>query len=144
MRAFGVDLVVDQLLPLIYEHLDQCVIISFDYKCLLEVCRRSDVHVGWVLKQYDEVSQQQAEALDPDYLFVNCLRLPELGTPLWPGAWRWVSYEAVDAGHARALYARGVDIVSSMAAPELKRELAHSYKADARGYTAWLITMSLL
>jgi glycerophosphoryl diester phosphodiesterase len=132
IEAFGIELVVDQLLPLIYEHLDQCVIISFDYKCLLEVCRRSDVHVGWVLKQYDEVSQQQAEALDPDYLFVNCLRLPELGTPLWPGAWRWVSYEAVDAGHARALYARGVDIVSSMAAPELKRELAHSYKADAR------------
>lgn len=132
LRAFGIELVVDEVLPLIYEHLAQCVIISFDYPCLLEVCRRSDVHVGWVLKQYDDVSQQQAEALDPDYLFVNSQRLPESGTPLWRGAWQWVSYEAADADHARALYARGVDIVSSMAAPELQRELSQSYLSDAR------------
>jgi len=123
IQHFGRAFVIDQLLPLIYEHLAQTVIISFDYEFLVELCHRSDVELGWVLSEYSDSAQQQAIALDPDYLLVNYRKLPPAPEHLWPGAWLWVSYEVIDAQLARQLASRGIDIVSSMAAPTLQREL---------------------
>jgi len=122
--VFGAEYVVEKLLPLIYDYLPRCVLISFEYECLEEVCRRSDVHVGWVLREYSEQSHGQALALDPDYLLINHRRLPRRDVALWEGDWQWVSYEVTDAPHARELRDRGIDIISSMAAPQLAAELS--------------------
>jgi glycerophosphoryl diester phosphodiesterase len=123
IQQFGSTFVIDQLLPLIYEHLAQIVIISFDYEFLVELCHRSDVEVGWVLSEYSDQAEQAAVALDPDYLIVNYRRLPPAPEPLWPGAWHWACYEVTEATLARQLLSRGIDIVSSMAAPALQRQL---------------------
>jgi glycerophosphoryl diester phosphodiesterase len=123
IRHFGSGFVIDQLLPLIYEHLAQIVIISFDYDFLVELCHRSDVEVGWVLSEYSDAAHQQAVALDPDYLIVNHTRLPQTSEALWPGAWLWASYEVTDARLARHLVGRGINIVSSMGAPALQNKL---------------------
>ncbi len=134
IEHFGAAEVVEQLLPLIYQFLPQCVLISFDYDFLLEVTRRSDVHLGWVLDDYSESMHDKARALDPEYLIVNHKRLPPVDEPLWQGAWQWACYEVTDAAHARSLYARGVDIVSSMVAPDLQLALMRSDEAE-RGDT---------
>ncbi len=119
IEHFGPGFVVELLLPLIYDYLSQIVIISFDYDFLIELCRRSDAELGWVLSAYNDEAYAKALALDPEYLLVNRRRLPALNIPLWEGAWQWVSYEVTSTKVARELFSRGIDIVSSMKEPWL-------------------------
>jgi len=123
---FGTAVVVEQVLSVLAPVFKQCVIISFDYDCLQEVQRRSECRVGWVLKRWNQHSYKKAAELDPEFLIVNYTRLPKAIVPLWQGNWQWVCYEVNDAGLARDLVRRGVDIVSSMAAPDLLKKI----KAD--------------
>jgi glycerophosphoryl diester phosphodiesterase len=124
--AFGTKACVNQLLPLIYDYLPQCVVISFEYDCLQEVCRRSDVAIGWVLRQYNEDAYKKAIELDPDYLIINHSRLPSGSNAVWQGGWHWASYEVTEPTTAKMLHLRGIDIISSMDAPGLAKALLES------------------
>jgi len=118
LEQFGVDAVVDAVLAEIAACSQQCVIISFDHRCLEAVQQRADVRTGWVLKAMSKATRMQAEALRPEYLLINYHRL--LDNVPWPGDWQWVCYEIIEAAHAQSLQAQGIDIISSMAAPELQ------------------------
>jgi glycerophosphoryl diester phosphodiesterase len=130
LEHFGTAVVVEQVLSVLAPVIEQCVIISFDYDCLQEARRRSKCRIGWVLKRWNRNAYQKATELNPDFLIVNHTRLPAASTPLWPGHWQWVSYEVNDAGLALDLVRRGVDIISSMAAPELREKLQAELKAN--------------
>ena len=136
LEHFGTATVVEQVLSVLAPVIGQCVIISFDYACLQEVQRHSECRTGWVLRQWDKASEQKAAELDPDFLIVNHMRLPETSVPLWPGDWQWVCYEVNDADLARELVRRGVDIISSMAAPDLRRKLKGGLKEDSESEDA--------
>ncbi|MGA9572373.1 MAG: glycerophosphodiester phosphodiesterase family protein [Lysobacterales bacterium] len=134
LKHFGTAVVVEQVLSVLTPVVEQCVVISFDYQCLQEVQRRSGCRVGWVLRHWNQHSYKKAGELDPKFLIVNYTRLPEAGIPLWQGNWQWVCYEVNDAGLARHLVRRGVDIISSMAAPDLLKKLqADPASEDADG-----------
>ena len=123
LEHFGTTVVVEQVLSVLTPVYEQCVIISFDYACLQEVQRRSECRVGWVLRRWNQYSYKKAGELHPEFLIINYTRLPRASVPLWQGNWQWVCYEVNDAGLARYLVRRGVDIISSMAAPDLLKEL---------------------
>ena len=48
---------------------------------------------------------------------VGALRGPE---DLWPGDWRWATWEIVDVERARSLFEMGVDYVETMACDKLQ------------------------
>lgn len=123
LEHFGTAVVVEQVLSVLAPVVEQCVIISFDYDCLREVQQRSKCRTGWVLSRWNQDSYRKARELDPEFLVVNYIRLPKANVPLWQGNWQWVCYEVNDAGLARDLVRRGVDIISSMAAPDLLKKL---------------------
>lgn len=72
-------------------------IISFDYMVIDDVMHNHAVGGGWVLPHWNITTRQQAEALSPDYLFLDIKRLPAGSDAMWPGSWQWVLYNIDDA-----------------------------------------------
>lgn len=100
------------------------VLTSFDERALTTTRELSAMPVAWALARYDEASLARARTLAPEFLFCNHRKLPEDDAPLPSGPWSWVIYEVRTAALARALAARGVAYVETMAVGELMDALA--------------------
>ncbi len=124
IQYFGLDAVLDAVLPVLQPVLDRCVIISFEHDAVMEARRQTGCRIGWALRAWNEESRAAATSLAPDFLFCNVMRLPAAPVPLWPGPWTWVVYEITDAATARALAARGVGLLETMACVELAAALS--------------------
>jgi glycerophosphoryl diester phosphodiesterase len=121
---FGLEAVLDAVLPVLQPVIGRCVVISFDSEAVRQARRRTNCRIGWVLRASNADSQLLAMALAPDFLFCNVIRLPQLPEPLWQGPWAWVVYEITDPGQALELAARGVGLIETMAYAELAAGLA--------------------
>jgi glycerophosphoryl diester phosphodiesterase len=84
--------------------------------------------IGWVLSDYSARSHRRAQALGPDFLFIN-LKKVSADEPLFPGPWTWAVYEVGSADQALAWFARGARLVESFQACELARELEQADQA---------------
>ncbi|MCB1926035.1 MAG: glycerophosphodiester phosphodiesterase [Gammaproteobacteria bacterium] len=113
IEAFGIVKTVDTVLSALGAAFAQCIPISFDHRAISEVRLRADLPVGWVLPEWNDGNRQLAEALAPEYLFVDQRRLPTLARPLWPGPWRWVAYTVNDIEQVERLLAMGFDLVET-------------------------------
>jgi glycerophosphoryl diester phosphodiesterase len=123
LEHFGHPLVVSRVVQALAGVARQCVVISFDLPAVRRAREISGLPIGWVLTQYDEASHEQCAALKPDFVFCNYRKFPATGA-LWPGPWRWASYEVRSATLARELEARGVPLIETMAIGELTADLA--------------------
>jgi glycerophosphoryl diester phosphodiesterase len=132
IEHFGLDAVLDAVLGELRRQPGPWIPISFDIEAVRAARARSDLPIGWVLTRYDAASAMQAAALAPDFLFCNWRKFPDTG-PLWSGPWQWCSYEVRDATLARALHARGVPLIETMAVRTLGDALrAASSTMDSR------------
>jgi glycerophosphoryl diester phosphodiesterase len=123
IEYFGLDAVLDAVLPVVQPMLDRCVIISFERDAVAEARRRTACRIGWALRAWTDASCVAATTLAPDYLFCNVTRLPAAPAPLWSGVWTWVVYEITDAAMARQLAERGAGMIETMAYVELAAAL---------------------
>jgi glycerophosphoryl diester phosphodiesterase len=119
---FGLQTVLRAVLDLLAGRPGRWTVISFDYEAVAQARALSALPIGWVLTRYDAASAARARALAPDYLFCNWQKLPTREA-LWPGPWRWCSYEVREVGRARSLLARGVDLIETMAVRKLRDAL---------------------
>jgi glycerophosphoryl diester phosphodiesterase len=118
LAQFGHDHVVSQVLEVIRPWRAQCVVISFDLAAIHRARRLGDAPIGWVLESADDHSRLKYEALQPQFLFCDHLKLPPAGR-LWQGPWRWVIYEVTSLPLALSLAARGADYVETMAVRDM-------------------------
>jgi glycerophosphoryl diester phosphodiesterase len=125
LAHFGHERVVNRVVETLAAAARQCVVISFDLPAVLRARELGGLQIGWVLHKYDEASREQCTALAPDFVFCNHQKFPA-GDALWPGPWSWGSYEVRSAALARALYARGVSLIETMAIRELTADLSAS------------------
>jgi glycerophosphoryl diester phosphodiesterase len=102
----------------------RCTVISFDHD-VLPLARAAGFQIGWVLPAWEAATLASLEALAPAVAFCDRLKLPASG-PLPSGAWDWAVYEVRDAVTARALHARGVRYIETMAVASMQRELSAS------------------
>jgi len=123
IEHFGLQPVLEAVLGELQRHAGRWSVISFDHEAVAQARAQSGLPIGWVLSRYDSASAAIAQALAPEYLFCNWQKLPPQEA-LWPGPWRWCSYEVRDPGRARSLLARGVDLLETMAVRELRDALA--------------------
>ena len=128
IEAFGRPTVVSKVLDVLAPVLERCVLISFDHDVLEETRQQAAVPVGWVLREWSSATHAAADALQPEYLLVNKVRLPPDG-PVWPGSWSWACYDIVDYPQALELHARGIQIISSF---DIGRMLAAAGDAETR------------
>lgn len=114
LEHFGQERVVKAVIEQLKPQRRQCVVISFDLPAVQRARQLGGMGIGWVLTEYDQKSQRQCALLDPQFVFCNHRKLPA-GEPLWSGGWRWACYEVRDPALARALTARGVALIETMA-----------------------------
>ena len=113
LRHHGHDHVVSQVLEVLKPWRSQCVLISFDLVAIHRARLLAQAPIGWVLEEWSDHSRLKCEALQPQFLFCDQLKLPSAGR-LWQGPWRWVIYEVKDLPLALALAERGADYVETM------------------------------
>jgi glycerophosphoryl diester phosphodiesterase len=109
---WGLDTVMQKLLPLLLAHRSQCTLISFNQAALEWSRRQTNLPVGWVLTHYDGSHYARARAFEPDYLICNRHKLPG-DQPPWPGPWQWMLYDITDPEQALAWAARGVALIET-------------------------------
>jgi glycerophosphoryl diester phosphodiesterase len=129
LQRFGGATVVSRVMEKLRPVRQQCVIVSFDLATMQSARQAGSAAVGWVLDQYDDRARGKYEALRPDYLFCNHLKLPRTTARLWRGPWRWVVYDIETVADAMALGNRGVEFVETMAV----RSLLHGLRAISHG-----------
>lgn len=100
---------------------ERCTIISFDHD-VLPPARAAGFSIGWVLPTWEPATLAALAALAPTVVFCDRLKLPATG-PLPSGPWDWAVYEVRDAATARALHARGVRYIETMAVAAMRRAL---------------------
>jgi glycerophosphoryl diester phosphodiesterase len=104
--------------------LPRCVMLSFDAETVSMARARAAGPVGWVVDRFDAAAVRQLEALQPDFVFYDYLKVTQEDAPLPAGPWRWAVYEVKRADRARRELRRGATLVETMAPLRLREELA--------------------
>jgi len=115
--TFGHQIVLQQILDTLEPVQLQCIPISYDIEALQGVRDQGSWRIGWVTRDYDEASLEQAQSLAPDYLICNYRKITT--EKLWPGPWQWMLYEVTEAGLAIQLHQRGAQLIETMAIGDL-------------------------
>ncbi|VAX10514.1 Glycerophosphoryl diester phosphodiesterase [hydrothermal vent metagenome] len=115
---FGEEQIVTTVLNILQPVLNQCVMISYSLSALEKVRELSSQPIAVVADNWLELKQIPVQALQPEYLFCDIQSLPEQDDVHIPGAVLAV-YECIDAGLAREVLNRGVDLVETFAIGEM-------------------------
>lgn len=99
------------------------VLISYVDAAIQQASSVERVPVGWILPDWNTISMERAQTLEPDFLFCDRELLPTGSDPLPEGTWDWVIYEVTDPVEALRLQQRGVRYLETMAITELRRAL---------------------
>lgn len=112
VKYFGVERVVQGLMSALAEVQAQCILIAFDRAVLESVRKAGMPRIGWVLREWNSASQEQAQAMSPELLICNA---DKIGAEerLWPGPWQWALYDIVDPELALQWFARGADLIET-------------------------------
>jgi glycerophosphoryl diester phosphodiesterase len=128
LRQFGHETVVPRVLEVLKPLRARCVVISFDLAAIHMARQQGAPAIGWVIREYDGHERLKFEALRPEYLFCDYLKLPPSGN-LWRGPWRWALYEVTDPAVAMSLAGRGADFIETMAVAPMVEALRSENRA---------------
>lgn len=122
IERFGVDAVLDAVLPMLLPIHGRCTLISFDVGVLRAARQRTHLPVGPVLITWEQRRDPLLVGLEPQVVFCDDEKLPAVGPLDVPGGALAV-YEVDTAHRARQLFARGVRFVETFAVEALLNEL---------------------
>jgi glycerophosphoryl diester phosphodiesterase len=125
LRKYSMDIVVPRVCEVLKPVAARIVVISFDLPAVDFARRYAGVRIGWVVSDYNSLSALKAEALTPDYLFVDHEKLPHDSSRLWRGPWQWAIYEVTRGEHALALASRGAHFIETMEVRSMLRQFRH-------------------
>ncbi|MDX1594514.1 MAG: glycerophosphodiester phosphodiesterase family protein [Gammaproteobacteria bacterium] len=108
----GVAACLDALAPQLEAARGAWVLIGFDADMLAAAGARG-WRRGWVLDRAGAAARARAEALRPEWLFVDRRKLRADRDLPWPGPWQWAAYVANSSRTALALGARGFGYVET-------------------------------
>jgi len=125
IERFGVDAVLDAVLPMLLPIHGRCTLISFDVGVLRAARQRTHLPVGPVLITWEQRRDPRLVGLEPQVVFCDDEKLPAVGPLDVPGGALAV-YEVDTAHRARQLFASGVRFVETFAVEALLNELRAS------------------
>jgi len=118
LETFGIDAVLNAILPLLEPIKHQAIIISYSLDVLRATRERSSFPIGAVFDQWRERKARMIQTLQPEYLFTDIDELPRFGK-LKHRQCQLAVYECVDANRAVNVHRRGVDFVETFAIGEM-------------------------
>ncbi len=120
---FGIQAVVEQVLPLLQLIKDQVVLISYSLEVLTYLREVSDFPLGAVIDEWAQRGQSAIPALKPEYLFCDYQTVPAAGELGYEDC-KLVLFETIDPRQAYDLLQRGVNMVETFAIGEMLAALA--------------------
>jgi glycerophosphoryl diester phosphodiesterase len=118
LQIFGIDTVLDVILPLLEPIKQQAIIITYSLEALRATRERSSLPIGAVFDRWRERRQLLIQTLKPEYLFTDIDELPRFGK-LKHRQCQLVVYECTDPRRAVRVHRRGVDMVETFAIGEM-------------------------
>jgi len=118
LERFGNERVLARTLAALGPAAQRCVLISFSLPFLEYARAHCALPLGAVFDRWEERLQAPVAHLRPEYVFCDVEGLPAAERVEHPGA-RVAVYEVADPALARALAARGVDLVETFAIVEM-------------------------
>lgn len=118
LERFGIENVLDRILPLLEMIKEQAVVISYSLDALVATRERSALPIGVVFDEWRERKQALLAKLRPEYLFTDIEHLPRFGRLHCPQC-QLAVYECTDPVRAVRLHRRGVDFVETFAIAEM-------------------------
>lgn len=112
LDAFGAPTVIDQVLRELVPVRERTVLISFSVRALLAARERTSIPLGAVFDRWRDRAGAEVTRLAPEYVFCDLEGLPASGELRHAGA-RVAVYEIGDRALARALAARGVELIET-------------------------------
>ena len=112
LKQWGRAFVMDALLKILKPYASQCIIISFNSLALRYAQQHSKIQVGWVVKHYNQKSQDKASAFKPDFLVCDYKKIP-LEKALWIGDWKWMLYSINDPETAFSYAQKGIEFIET-------------------------------
>ena len=109
---WGLEKVMQHLLPLLHKHQTQCCLISFNDEALRWCREHSTLNIGWVLHRYDTKSLEAAQQLQPEFLICNYQKISP-DDSLWKGTWEWMLYDIMDPDAALQWGQRGAALIET-------------------------------
>lgn len=122
LEVFGIDTVLDVVLPQLEPISHQAAIISYSLDALRATRERSGFPIGAVFDQWRERKQVLIQTLQPEFLFTDIDQLPRFGK-LKHSQCQLAVYECVDPELAVRVHRRGVDLVETFAIGEMRESL---------------------
>lgn len=123
LDVYGIDIVLEQVLPQLERHAGTCVVISYSYEALLAVRQRSPLAVGAVFDDWLMRDNQQLTQLQAEYWFTDIDRLP---AELSECPATLAVYECTDPQQAIRVHQRGVDMVETFDIRRMRDAFAES------------------
>lgn len=118
LKAFGVNRVLDWVLPRLEPVAGQVVLISFSLFVLKAARQRGWPRVGPVLTRWSQIHQPVVQSLQPAYLFLSHRRIP-LGLCYDQPQPQLALYELSDYDKACAMQLRGAALIETDAIGEM-------------------------
>ncbi len=122
LARFGIDAVLDAVLPHLQPLAGRCVVISYHLEALQQVRLRSGFPVGAVFDDWAERLRPDVQSLPASWWLCDIDTLPATG-PIEHPHCQLAVYECDDPARARDVLARGVDRVETFAIGEMLRAL---------------------
>ena len=122
LEHFGIGVVLEQVLPVLYAIKSQAVVISFSLDALVGVRERSSFPIGVVVRKWKDRKQRLINQLKPEFLFTDIRYLPKRGKLSYPHS-QVAVYECTDASQAVQLFKRGVDLIETFAIAEMFQQI---------------------
>lgn len=113
IREFGMEEVLQKVLPELEDIKAQVIVISFDDEVIRRLIDEGEWKTGWVIEQWSDTILIKAENLAPDYLFVDADCLPSGLEQFYESNWHWVVYEVDDPVLASQWIQRGAEFVET-------------------------------
>ncbi len=128
LERFGAERVLAQSLAPLRAVAERCVLISFSLPFLEYARAHCALPLGAVCDRWEERLEPAVARIAPEFLFCDLEGLPAAGQLEHPGA-RLAVYEVADPALARALGARGVELVETFAIVEMLAALGKDGRA---------------
>lgn len=122
LQQFGIENVLNKVLPIVTGIHEQAVIISYSLDALLATREHCNMPIGAVFDHWAERKQPLIKKLQPEYLFTDIDELPRFGK-LDCAQCELAVYECVDPLRAIKVHQRGVDLVETFAIAEMLQAL---------------------
>lgn len=122
LQTFGIDTVLNKVLPIISAIHAQAIVISYSLEALLATREQSNFPIAAVFDDWRDRKQAMISKLKPEFMFTDIDLLPRFGKLTCPQS-ELAVYECTDPQQAIKLHKRGVKLVETFAIAEMLQAL---------------------